>query len=359
MVRVLLALVILSALPLSSARAQSNLLTLTARSEYPPAIVQDVERLADPFAESDRDAPREASYLQYEPQNEPPPGDLPPQIEAAIPPISPSLSPPAAPRELPWIVPYSWQFLSTWTSGSGDDLGILDLDARLTLVAPKVSGLLITPGFAAHVLNGPTSTDLPSAIYDNWIEVRWLKKFNDQWSADLAISPSLFTDYNNVSSGAVRIMGRAIAIRTLSPEWQIAFGVIYLDRDDIRAMPGGGMIWTPNDGCKMEMLFPRPRMMWRMSGDDTQSRWLYLGGEFAGGTYGIFRPNVAPYFVNGNDTVTYSAMRMFVGYEAKRAKGFSPRIEAGWTFSRSLKYGSGIGDRDLPSAAMLRIGGSF
>lgn len=344
---------------------QASPITLVAHSSYPD---QQTEASRDPFGEMDepletvpvRPLPvryaANANALNYEPQNEPLSGDMPAPIDALVPPLTAPTGPPAVvepERELPWVVPVAPQFTLTWNSGSGDDLGITDLDTRLTLYFPYVEGLLITPGFSAHALNGPVSTDLPATLYDNWLEFRWLKKWNDRWSSDIAISPSLYTDYDNLSSDAFRITGRAIALYTASPEWQWAFGAIYLDREDIKAMPAAGAIWTPNEDYKVELLFPRPRIMRKLASDEDRTRWAYLGGEFGGNTYAIERPGMV------RDVVTYSVLRMYLGYEVKRTRGFSPRIELGWSFNRSLEYQSGIGDMDLPSTAMLRIGCGF
>jgi hypothetical protein len=339
---------------------QSSPITLVAHSEYldTPATAQ--QDLFEAQTETLNAAPllRTANNntLMYEPQNEPLSGDLSPTVDALVPPLTMPTSPPAYAEpaaDLPWVIPVAPQFTLTWNSGSGDDVGITDLDGRFTFFFPYVQGLLITPGWSTHALNGPISTDLPAALYDNWIEVRWLKKWNEQWSSDIAVSPSLYTDYDNLSSDAFRITGRAIALYTASPQWQLAFGAIYLDREDIKAMPAAGAIWTPNEDWKVEVLFPRPRIMRKLYSDETLTKWAYLGGEFGGNTYAIERPGLV------RDVVTYSALRMYVGYEIKRTKGFSPRVELGWTFNRSLEYQSGVGDMDLPSTAMLRVGGGF
>lgn len=339
---------------------QASPITLVAHSAYPESrhesprdlFVDEVEPLkSSPVV---RTANNNANF--YEPQNEPLSGDMPATIDALVPPLTAPTGPPIVEEvtpDLPWVVPVAPQWLLTLNSGSGDDLGVTDLDGRFTFYFPYVQGLLITPGWSAHALNGPVSTDLPATLYDNWLEFRWLKKWNDRWSSDFTVSPSLYTDYDNLSSDAFRITGRAIALYTSSPEWQWAFGAIYLDREDIKAMPAAGAIWTPNDDYKVEVLFPRPRIMRKLYCDETLTKWAYVGGEFGGNTYAIERPGLV------RDVVTYSALRMYVGYEVKRTKGFSPRVELGWTFNRSLEYQSGVGDMDLPNSTMLRVGGGF
>lgn len=292
-----------------------------------------------------------ASYLQYEPQNVPLPDETPLVPETLQDGLSGPICEPK--KEPPWIVPYGTQLTTSWTSGSGDQLGMTDIDLRQTLVFPRRQGFMITPGFSTHFLSGPESTDLPETLYDHWIEFRWLKPFNDRWAMDLALTPSLFTDYENTSGDAIRITGRAIAMWTINPTFQLAFGVIYLDREDVKALPGVGAIWTPSEDYKVELLFPRPRIMRKLSSSGESTRWVYLAGEFGGGSWGIDRADGTA------DVFTYSALRMLLGYEVKKRKGFAPRIEAGWIFSRQVEYKSGIGNYDPDSAGMIRFGGSF
>jgi hypothetical protein len=248
--------------------------------------------------------------------------------------------------------------MTTWNSGSGDDLGMTDLDLREVLVFPRISGLMLTPGFAAHLLTGPESTDLPGALYDTWLEVRWVRPINDRITADVAVTPSLFTDYDNVGSDAVRIQARGIALWTCRDDLQLAAGFLYLDREDIAAMPLAGLIWTPRDDCKAELLFPRPRLMYRLSGDAAASRWMYIAGEFGGGSWAIERPATL-LLPARDDVVTYSVLRFLVGFESKKQKGFSPRVEVGFNFARSIEYKSGFGNFDPGNTALLRVGGSF
>lgn len=304
-----------------------------------------------PAVTEEGESSQAASYLQYEPQNIPLPDEtplIPETLQDGL--SSPACEPAATP---PWIVPYGTQLTMSWTSGSGDELGMTDIDLRQTLVFPRRPGFMISPGFSTHFLAGPESTDLPETLYDNWIEFRWLKKFNDRWAMDLAITPSLFSDYENTGSDAFRITGRAIAMWTVNPTFQLAFGVIYLDREDVVALPGVGAIWTPNDDYKVELLFPRPRILRKLSSSGDTTRWIYLAGEFGGGSWGIDRADGTP------DVFTYSALRMLLGYEVKKPKGFAPRIEGGWIFGRKVEYQSGAGDYDPSDAAMIRVGGSF
>lgn len=294
---------------------------------------------------------QQAAYLESEPQNEP---LLPPELSDNPEQFGMGLSEPAELDALPpWIVPGSSFAAASWTSGSGDGLGITDLEARHTLMLPRLPGMMISLGTGFHFLQGPSSTDLPPTLYDQTLEFRMMRPLNERWMLDLAVAPSLFSDYENLSSDAVRITGRALAFWSPNPQWKFAFGAIYLDREDIAALPAAGAIWTPNDDYTVELMFPRPRVMRRLSTDGEQTKWVYLGGEFGGGSWAIDRAD------GSADVFTYSALRLLVGYEVKRKKGFAPRIEGGYLFNRQVEYKSGIGNYDPDSAAMIRAGASF
>lgn len=295
---------------------------------------------------------RPASFRQYEPQNEPLP-DQPLTISETLPEGLSMPEEPAAAALPPPIVPGGTNLVLSWTSGSGDDLGMTDIDLRQTLIFTRLPGFMVSPGTSVHFLTGPETTDLPETLYDHWIEFRYLKKFNDRWAMDLAITPSLYTDYENVGSDAFRMTGRVLALWTCSPQFQAAFGFIYLDREDILALPAVGAIWTPNDDYKVELLFPRPRVMKKLAASGDKTRWIYVGGEFGGGSWAIDRADGTA------DVFTYSALRFLVGYEVKQPRGFSPRVEAGYIFNRQVEYKSEIGDYDPNSAFMVRFGGAF
>ncbi|GIX03102.1 MAG: hypothetical protein KatS3mg113_0108 [Planctomycetaceae bacterium] len=303
--------------------------------------------------------------LQYEVQNQDAvvekPWYHPPSDDAPL---------PAWDRQPPWIVPYSTQWQVTWNSGSENTLGMTDLDLREVVVFPRQPGWMLTPGFAAHWLDGPSQPDLPPVLYDQWVEIRWLKQINALWMLDLVVTPGWYTDWDNTSSAGFRLQGRALGLWQASPAWQLAVGFVYLDRDDISALPAAGAIWSPHADWKLEFLFPRPRLMYRWHADEQQETWLWLGGELGGGTWAIVRPPLSapglgplPPGVSTTepfrDVLTYSVLRLLVGWERKHKRGFSPRLEAGFNFNRSLEFRSGIGNTDLDVTAVLRLGGSF
>lgn len=256
-------------------------------------------------------------------------------------------------EELPWVEWKKTIGTATWIAPSSDGLGITSLDVRGSIEFPNSQALWFVPRVAAHWLNGPTITDLPAQLYDISFEAVGALPIGERWIVQVAIAPSFYTDGDNTGSGAIRTPGRALTFWKYSDTLTFTAGVLYLDRDDVKAIPSAGLIWNPNENWKYELCAPRPRIAWRFSHDDESARWVYLVGEFGGGTWAIRRASGL------NDVATLSDYRLMLGYERKWLTGRSWLVEAGYVFSRTLEYTSKIGDADLPSTALVRLGITF
>jgi len=218
-------------------------------------------------------------------------------------------------------------------------LGLLTLDTSLTigLPAPTVnSPVLLTPGFGTSFVDevsGPTDPGLPAQLYDAWLQVRWLTKLGDRFGVDLAVAPGWYSDFVNDTSQALRITGHGFGAYEANENLRIVAGVIYLDRYDVNILPAGGLLWTPADDRRFELIFPRPRLAWRVAADDRAAQWLYLAGEFGGNQWAVRRETGV------DDVVVYHDYRLLAGWERKPADlGMSWRFEAGWVTGRLVEY---------------------
>jgi hypothetical protein len=229
----------------------------------------------------------------------------------------------------------------------GDGLGLTTLDTSLTigLPAPTVeSPLLITPGFGTTFVDEPTGAadpGLPAQLYESWLQARWMRKIGDRFGVDLAVAPGWYSDFVNDTPQALRVTGHGFGAWEYSPNLRVVAGVIYLDRYDVNLLPAGGLLWTPADDRRFELIFPRPRLAWRVSGGDDDRRaarrraaqWVYLAGEFGGNQWAVRRDNGV------NDVVVYHDYRLLAGWERRPADlGVSWRFETGWVFGRLVEY---------------------
>ena len=113
-------------------------------------------------------------------------------------------------------------------------MGMVEARSFLTVAVPLPSRdfpLLVTTGFDATPLDGPASPDLPAAVYDAYMDFMWLPKLADRWLGILAISPGVYSDFDDVQDNAWRFKGKALVKYDWVPNRvQVAAGILYLDR---------------------------------------------------------------------------------------------------------------------------------
>jgi hypothetical protein len=222
---------------------------------------------------------------------------------------------------------------------ASNGLGLTTLDTSLTigLPAPTVdSPLLLTPGFGGTFVDevsGPMDPGLPGQLYDAWLQARWMRKVGDSFGVDLAVAPGWYSDFVNDTPQALRVTGHGFGAYEATKDLRIVAGVIYLDRYDVNILPAGGLLWTPSDDRRFELIFPRPRLAWRVKESDSGAQWVYLAGEFGGNQWAVRRDSGA------NDVVVYHDYRLLAGWERRPADlGISWRVETGWVFGRLVEY---------------------
>ena len=254
-------------------------------------------------------------------------------------------------------------FLSTWlATGVGpDDFGVLDLELWSDFGFPcptRQWPLAVTPGFGVHFFDGAIGADLPGAVYDAYVEFRWLPRLSPRIKLDLGVTPGWYSDFRQGSSDALRIGGHGAAMITWGPTLKLVAGLAYLDRKDVEFLPLGGLIWTPNADTRFELVSPRPRIARRIdhrsAGSVTwswsQEDWVYVAGEFGGGAWAIRRAGAI------DDFITYHDYRILLGVERKRIGGFSARIEVGYVFGRKLQYDGRTPDVEPDDTLLVRGG---
>jgi len=261
-----------------------------------------------------------------------PPGQPPQEFE---PPAGRRLPPGAKPGPLQQAI-----FTVTELPRLGSDgLGLLALDTSLTigLPAPTVdSPLLLTPGFGTVFVDeqpGPAGPGLPDNLFEAWIQARWLRKVGRRLGVDLAVAPGWYSDFANDTSEALRITGHGFGAWEADETLRVVVGVLYLDRYDVSVLPAGGLLWTPSEDRRFELLFPRPRMAWRVAERGHAAHWIYVAGEFGGSQWAVRRDGGV------DDVVIYLDYRLLVGWERRPAKlGASWRMETGWVTGRRVQY---------------------
>jgi hypothetical protein len=229
-----------------------------------------------------------------------------------------------------------------WIPGGGDQFGIFSV----LLGRYQQSGIQngIMAGFGFQVFSGPVQSDMPPRAYDFSIGYQIRQRIGPL-AFDLASAVQASSDFNGDARKGIQYPGHGVGFLTVSPEFDLVLGVDYLDRADIKLLPVAGLIWKPNPEMRFELVFPRPRAVFQLTGVYR----LYFSGELGGGTWAIERVTLA------NDLATYRDLRACIGLESVEKDGRQSAIEIGYLFDRRLEYTSGIGNMQLDDAVMLRL----
>jgi hypothetical protein len=223
-------------------------------------------------------------------------------------------------------------------------LGIIDVGLDAVFAWPILANpnpLFITPGFTYHSWNGPSSgnfagaPDLPPNAYDAYVDTSWHPQVNSWFSADLDVRVGVYSDFSAVNSRSVRVLGRGLGIVTLSPQWQVAAGIWYLNRLTVQLLPAGGVIWTPNQDTRLAILFPNPKLSRRLLTIGNTDVWGYLAGEYGGGRWTIRRAD------GSSDVMELNDLRALAGFEWFMLNGLRGNTEIGYVFDRHIIYRSG------------------
>jgi hypothetical protein len=243
---------------------------------------------------------------------------------------------------------------TTWLPGmSANRLQINDVELTATAALPLADGwapLLLSPGFAAHFWDGP---DLPSSLYDAYLEIGWRPRLAPWLFADVAVTPGVYSDFRELRSENVQMRGRGLAIVAFSPQVQVVAGALYVNRNKTKILPAGGVIWNPDDDTKLNFLFPQPKFAHRMATFGDAEWWGYLAGEFGGGRWSIERGE------GSVDSVDYSDVRVLLGVERIVLQGLTGHLEIGYVFDRKVNFTSDTPDVKPGSTLLLRAGFSF
>jgi hypothetical protein len=248
------------------------------------------------------------------------------------PPTGRKLPPGAKPGMLQQAIFTATELPKLGAEGLG--LTVLETSVTLGMPAPTIeSPLIVTAGFGGTATDPAVGSDIPAGLYDGYVQARWLRKIGDRFGVDLAVAPGWYADFRNDSSQALRITGHGFGAWEAHENLRVVAGVIYLDRYDVDFLPAGGLLWTPADDRRFELIFPRPRLAWRIAERPQASHWLYLAAEFGGNQWAM-ESNT------GRDQIiVIRDYRLLVGWERRPADlGMSWRVEAGWVTGRQVEY---------------------
>ncbi len=223
-----------------------------------------------------------------------------------------------------------------WFAGHGvQELGINDIELNAKFAIPFLRNaetpLLITPGFAVHYWEGPVSVgpdpaELPPRTYDAYLDTAWNPQLFTWLGGELSFRIGLYDDFvRKITTDSLRFTGAGLGVVSLSPNLKVKAGVMYLDRNRIKLLPSGGVVWTPNPDWYFNILFPNPKIGRRLINYGTAEWWLYFTGDYGGGAWHITRRDPVTHY----DDFDYNDIRIAVGLEFKTYRNFTGLFEVG------------------------------
>jgi hypothetical protein len=112
-------------------------------------------------------------------------------------------------------------------------------------------------------------------------------------------------------------------------------------------------VYEPNDDVKYELVFPRPRVAWRLPNSPVPGRdefWFYVLGEFGNSIWAFEEVDGTPDMLASRD------WRAIIGLERKIIGGLSHRVELGYVFNREIKLASNGNEIEIDDSVLLRVG---
>lgn len=249
-------------------------------------------------------------------------------------------------------------FESEWLFDSDVELATQSASLKVPLLIGTGSPPpIVNIGVAFTDLSSPDSLELPNQLYEYSAGLSWIKRFNERWMTRAMIGMDYATDNENTSSDSWRFTGGVFAIYEKSPQLSWTFGAIALGRSDLPVVPALGAVWLPQPGMRVDMILPNPKVNLLLSDDGKRQQWAYLGAGINGNTWGYERPTF------GDDTLTYSDVRVVVGWQSRPSAptnrpfvlGRKFSVEAGYAFSRDLEIENESVEVPLEDALMVRI----
>jgi hypothetical protein len=257
-------------------------------------------------------------------------------------------------------------FEYTFLAGNGANrhqFGLDEAEISATFAFPMFGNietpLLVTPGFQTDWLDGPSSAapggpDLPPRLYAAYLDFAWFPHCNEWLGGEFGLQPGIWTDFHNVNSDSIRILGRALGTVALSPTLDVRFGVIYLDRVDVKILPAGGFYYRPTPDWDMYLVFPNPKVRKFLTAIGNTKWYGYAAGEYGGGSWTVERQG------NLDDRIDYNDIRVIGGLEWETQTHIRGHVEAGFVFDREIVFVSGDPPSFKPdNTIMLRAGVSF
>lgn len=255
----------------------------------------------------------------------------------------------------------------TFLAGSnGNELQINDTEFATTLTIPRFlfsqQPVRITPGFISHFWDGPetfgpfgTGFDLPETAFSAFLTLEHNSDLRRRAGVESNLTVGIYSDYEHLDSDSLRLTGVGLGWLRLNETNVLKFGAEYFDRVDLKLLPAFGLFIRPTPDLQVDIYFPRPRVAQRIPNFRSLETWLYVAGEYGGGSWTVER-------IGGlDDRIDINDYRAIIGIEWFGPRGVTGFLETGYVFDRELVSFAASPTRrlELEDTVMVRLGLEF
>lgn len=175
----------------------------------------------------------------------------------------------------------------------------------------------------------------------------WPRKENWTWMA--MVAPAIRSDLESVTSDDFGLSAMALGTYPWRTNWRVSAGAVYSqDFGRSRVFPAVGATWLPSDAWTIDLLFPRPRVAYRVN----ESLALGVGMEPGGDQWNVDLDGVVR-------DVALKEYRVGAGFEWAPVRNLAIQGQFGAVIGRELDLrGGGLprDERDLGDTWYARLG---
>lgn len=212
----------------------------------------------------------------------------------------------------------------------------------------------ITPAFRIDWIDAAPALDVPEELYEFELSFFYRRTLRERLSWLAIVSPSIRSDLTTDDNAL-----RFFALALLNWEWvpdrlTLSGGAVSLGRADLPVLPALGLRWTPSIRTRLDLQFPRSRLLYRLAKNGGNSEvWSYLSAGIGGNTWAVTRPS------GTTDELSLGDLRILAGLQRLVDGGGKCFLEAGVALGRELEYEQAGTRVDLGDALLLQGGWSY
>lgn len=222
----------------------------------------------------------------------------------------------------------------------------------------QLPAFYIAPRFSFDLWNwdakGPKiKSDTSDSLMDASIDFIFDAQYGD-FGFEGRLALGIASSFSKIKGDAFYIRGRAMGKLVITEDKKITAtaGLIYYDRNELKLLPSGGVIWQPNPANIWRIVFPDPMLSRHFGKYNDTDWWGYIRGDIGGGRWFM---NV---YDNEYANIDYSDYRVALGISFTTRCNVTGNFEVGGAFGRRF-YGFGEKIYSPGSTVFLKGGVQF